>query len=320
MQSFLLFMPTNTPAHIHTCIHKTKQKQVGSECQGTALNPNELCAVVRVLESLASSGYSVDAQRPLLVPDVDGVLVPASRCFLCTDGALLQRVDARCVYLSSPLLSADVCASIGVRVLSAALEERLDESRGEIMYVRGEGELELTERLVSTEFAQVIESLCAHDSVTTASAHAFLKQFKVRVARTLRTVLLLPSGENVTAEEGAGVMYFVDQVRVCVCVCVHVCTCSFCSCRRFGARRGRFILCDTFCEHALERYSQLIFANCAHGRYAKPCFCPKSFPLAWSFTRRSPQQSTVCLSHACRATFSPSLSLWRRLRALCKPP
>jgi hypothetical protein len=205
--------------HIHTHI-QTHNKQVGSECQGTALNPNELSAVVRVLESLASSGYSVDAQRPFLVPDVDGILVPASRCFLCNDGALLQRVDARCVHLSSSLLSADVCASIGVRVLSAALEERVDESRGEIMYVRGEGELELTERLVSTEFAGVVESLCAHDSVTAVSAHAFLKQFKVRVVRTLRTVLLLPSGEDVTSEQGADVMYFVDQV----CVPAHMCT------------------------------------------------------------------------------------------------
>jgi hypothetical protein len=183
------------------------------------LNPNELCAVVRVLESLATSGYAPDVQRPLLVPDVEGMLVPASRCFLCDDGALLHRVDAMAVHLSSPLLTARVCASIGVRVLSAALEERLDESKGELMYVRGEGEQALTERLVSTELAEVVETLCAHESVTAASAHAFLVQFKVRVARSLRTVLLLPTGENVTANEGGKVMYFVDQVRFARGVC-----------------------------------------------------------------------------------------------------
>ncbi len=56
--------------------------QVGRECRGAALNPNELAAVIRVVDALADSPSAADGGwEEMLVPDVGGRLVPASACF-----------------------------------------------------------------------------------------------------------------------------------------------------------------------------------------------------------------------------------------------
>ncbi len=56
--------------------------QVGRECGGSALNPNELSAVIRVVDALADSPpTAVGGRDDMLVPDVGGRLVPASACF-----------------------------------------------------------------------------------------------------------------------------------------------------------------------------------------------------------------------------------------------
>ncbi|KAJ1475495.1 hypothetical protein T484DRAFT_1828084, partial [Baffinella frigidus] len=67
-------------------------RELGAECRGNPLNPNELSAVTKVLETVTES-HSSAASANLLVPDSSGVLVAASMCFRCSDRRLIRRVD-----------------------------------------------------------------------------------------------------------------------------------------------------------------------------------------------------------------------------------
>ena len=96
-------------------------REVGAECGGKPLNPNELAAVVKVLDALTQlAARNFDADN-LLVPNQGGILVRSSRCFLCTDRALMLRVDRNLLHLAHPSLSESVCAAVGIGELRLPL-------------------------------------------------------------------------------------------------------------------------------------------------------------------------------------------------------
>jgi sacsin len=203
--------------------------ELGAECDGHALNPNELTAVVKVLETLTELRTRSSGLPNLLVPDVGGTLVKAASCFLCGDRALLQRVDRNLLHLAHPSLSSAVCASVGIGQLREALEERL-EGDAEPFFCHSDLEGLLTKRLQSPALASAIVSIAQHDSLTAQGVSRDLGGLKVVVARTLRTRLFLRprgvrvggggesvgeegdmQGLDVSAEDGAEVLYFVDM-------------------------------------------------------------------------------------------------------------
>ena len=210
--------------------------EVGSESASSPLNPNELCAVVRVLDALSSSGYSPGGagSRALLVPDTAGIMVEASDCFRCDDAALLRRVLVSSIHMASPLLSPEVCGCAGVRDLGQAITEMIEGAdggeggEGEMLFVRGADEDSMRERLHSFELAEAIiamlsgagarvggDSIAGNDEkwITPESARAFLSRYGVRIARRLSTRLLLPSGEDITSDQGNCVTFFIDRPR-----------------------------------------------------------------------------------------------------------
>lgn len=210
-------------------------RELAHECGGLALNPNELAAVIKVLETLTQTldiaTCSLDVSA-VLVPEEGGALVPSGACFLCADRALLQRVDRNLVSLAHPGLSASVCAAVGIGQLRDAVEEKLEGER-EPMFCHSEEEEALTRRVRSPELARALVSIVNKEEVRVGAVAAQLVHLSVLVARSLRTRLFLKpkslhflqggwaggadggsSGDamlDVTAsEDGAEVLYFVD--------------------------------------------------------------------------------------------------------------
>jgi hypothetical protein len=196
-------------------------RDLGAECRGAPLNPNELVAVAKVLESVTEA-HAGAAAAGLLVPDVAGRLVPARACFRCCDRRLVRRVDRARVHLVHPALSASTCAAAGVRPLAEALDERLDRP-GDLLLAHSPLEAALAARLHSPRFAEAVEAIADSPDLSRAAAADALRPWRVQVARQLRTRLFLrgsgggdaPPAEpgEVTSPDGLDVLFFVDRAQ-----------------------------------------------------------------------------------------------------------
>ena len=135
-----------------------------------------------------------------------------------SERALLRRIDRNLLHLAHPSLSQSVCAAVGIGELREALEEGLEGGAEPLLY-HSDLEGELTQRLHSPSLARAIVSLADDDSVTLESVSRALGSVTVVIARALRTRLFLRprrgGGEggvlDVSAEDGADVLYFVDE-------------------------------------------------------------------------------------------------------------
>ena len=199
--------------------------ELAGECAGRPLNPNEVAAVLRVLQALAelpgglAAGEAGGAGGDLLVPDVGGLLVRARDCFVCSDRALLRRVDCRLIHLAHPGLSAGACGGMRLALLRDSLDERLSDA-GNMLLSPSAEEAALTARLHAPGLARALAALIRDPALRAEGIAAELGRLRVAMARSLRTRLYLrgaggggAGGDmDVSAAGGAGeeVLYFVD--------------------------------------------------------------------------------------------------------------
>ena len=104
------------------------------DCNGEALNPNEMRVVLQVLHMLATeagggTAATGRARFDLHVPNTANVLVPASCCYFNDSPWLASRVlssPAAATHIAHPAMTLELCSGLGVLPLSRCIDEALD--------------------------------------------------------------------------------------------------------------------------------------------------------------------------------------------------
>ena len=148
-------------------------RELHNECRGSALNPNELNAVLRVVRLLlkventdgghTNGAVSVDSNRntDFILPDSHGILRYQSECVARGNGWLddrvgeiLRRVDTSQIRFVSSFLSENELRTIGVKHLSDIVGETLVATKEELSAMESCIDSEITARVHDPTFAR----------------------------------------------------------------------------------------------------------------------------------------------------------------------
>ncbi|CAM6095372.1 unnamed protein product [Calypogeia fissa] len=144
-------------------------RQLQHSCGYQRLNPNELRAVLRILQFICDKGnriglvskYATDDDA--IVPDDGARLIHARACvYVDTLGAnLVGEIESSRMKFVHPLVGETLCVQLGVRKLSEVVVEELDENRSlEIVDVIGQtSRMSVAEKLRSRVFVEAVWGL-----------------------------------------------------------------------------------------------------------------------------------------------------------------
>jgi hypothetical protein len=151
-------------------------KDLARECAESPLNPNELRAVIAIVQSLSGQDVGLESfEKALHLPDEDSILQPVSVCLINDDSWLRGRAGsgvARAGYFFvHPLVGTSVSAALHVPAVSEVIREHL---HGEVEVAEevpeaAAAKVRLQNALQNKEFAQSVAALLVDSSSRAAS-------------------------------------------------------------------------------------------------------------------------------------------------------
>jgi hypothetical protein len=145
--------------------------ELATECKETGLNPNELRAIIAIIEAINAEleveglSSTVSQERNLYIPDEDSILRDSSRCLYNNDGWLRSRLGADGfggeIHILHPFLQKSIAQSLEIPLLSEVLVETLPKDlvlQPVDSFSNQKNTMEATFK--SVEFLEMMTSLC----------------------------------------------------------------------------------------------------------------------------------------------------------------
>lgn len=152
--------------------------ELAAECKSASLNPNELRAIIAILDAINSEVEVETASNnssllTLYLPDEDSILRESSKCVYNDDSWLRSRLGfdgiSSEIYILHPLVTEIISLNLNIPFLSSVLVECMPEElmlQIENAYSSAKSTLELTLR--SRQFIEMMTNLCVRTKAKTA--------------------------------------------------------------------------------------------------------------------------------------------------------